>query len=56
MKKLYYFSEEKTQFVEIKNLKSKFIILFPTLIISLTLLIIGGDESSKLITRKSMIL
>ncbi|MFW9930795.1 MAG: M23 family metallopeptidase [Candidatus Thorarchaeota archaeon] len=35
MKKLYYFSEEKTQFIEIKNLKSKFYILIPTLIIIL---------------------
>lgn len=39
MKKLYYFSEEKTQFIEIKNLKSKLSILLPTLIIILASII-----------------
>lgn len=33
MKKIYYFSEEKTQFIEIKKLKSKFFITLPVIII-----------------------
>ena len=33
MKKLYYFSEEKTQFIEIKNLKSKLYYILPVIIL-----------------------
>jgi murein DD-endopeptidase MepM/ murein hydrolase activator NlpD len=44
MKKLYYFSEKHTKFVEIKNLKSKLVILSPVLIIFLALMIFGASR------------
>jgi murein DD-endopeptidase MepM/ murein hydrolase activator NlpD len=44
MKKLYYFSEEHTNFVEIKNLKSKLIILSPVIIILLALIVYGASR------------
>jgi murein DD-endopeptidase MepM/ murein hydrolase activator NlpD len=44
MKKLYYFSEEHTKFIEIKNLKSKLFILSPVIIIFLALTIFGASR------------
>ena len=44
MKKLYYFSDEKTQFIEIKNLKSKLFILLPTIIIILGFIVFSAGQ------------
>ncbi len=52
MKKLYYFAEEKTQFVEIKNLKSKFLIFSPVIIIIFSLLIFGAARFSETSSQK----
>lgn len=44
MRKLYYFSKEKTQFVEIKNFKSKFFIFLPSLVILFGFIMFGTGQ------------
>jgi len=47
MKKIYYFSEEKTQFIEIKNLKSKFYIILPVIIVIFALILFEAGQFFK---------
>ena len=42
MKKLYFFSKDKLQFVEIKNYKSKLFVYFSLAVITLSSLLFGG--------------